>query len=108
VSRRGLLEGGRVGRPGGEQEPGQGAPLGQVGGPQLAGRPGLGGVGAGELPHGVAGVAGQVRLDQGDHQQGDDEHADQQGEMPPHPHPHRRSRLGRSSYPGISGARGSG
>jgi hypothetical protein len=35
-----LLEGGRVGRAAGEQEPGQGTPLGQVRRPQLTGRPG--------------------------------------------------------------------
>jgi hypothetical protein len=67
------------------------------------GRVGLGGVRAGEVAHGAAGAAGQTPLDQTDRQQGDDEHPDQQGEMPFTDIRTRRPPLGRDSYLGNIG-----
>jgi hypothetical protein len=84
----GLLEPGRLRRLGGEQERGQGAPLSQVGRPQLAGRAALGSVQAGDVLEGAAEVADQVALQQRDRQQRGDEHADQQGQIPLHRYPH--------------------
>ena len=84
----GLLEPGRLGRLGGEQEPGQGTALGQVGGPQLVGGAGPGGVGTGDVPGDAGEVAGEVALDHADRHQGDHEHPDQQGEVGLDRHPH--------------------
>ena len=58
----GLLVPDRLGRLGGEQEPGQGATLGQMGGPQLAGGAAPGSMGAGDVAGDAGELADQVAL----------------------------------------------